>query len=113
MVEDTELQLVERAREQVEQGFYVNNLRAVVDLFREPGLVTRWPAALFVLRTITLNIIYEWDKQPVSSAEADRVRARLQPLFRRVLDLLARDASAAQICTALDKVVLAWTELSA
>ncbi len=112
MASDTELHLIQRARALVDEGFYVNNLRDVVDLYREPSLVTRWPTALFVLRTITLNIIYEWDKQPVVSADADRVRAQLQPLFRQVLDLLASDADAAQVYAALDDLVLAWTELS-
>ena len=111
MVSDVELQLIQRAQAHVDKGFYVNNLRGVVDLFREPSLVTRWPTAMFVLRTITLNIIYEWDKQPVASADADEVRAQLQPLFRQVLDLLARDAGAAQIYAVLDDLVLAWTRL--
>lgn len=112
MPESTELQLIQRAQEHVDEGFYVNNLRDEVDLFREPTLVTRWPAALFVLRTITLNIIYEWDKQPVNSADADKVRAQLQPLFRQILDLLEKDAGAAQIYAALDDLVLAWTKLN-
>jgi hypothetical protein len=111
MVSEPELQLIQRAREHVDEGFYVNNLRDVVDLFREPALVARWPAALFVLRTITLNIIYEWDKQPVASADADKVRTQLQPLFRQVLDLLARDGDAGQIYAVLDDLVLAWTKL--
>ena len=112
MAKGTDLQLILRAQQHVDEGFYVNNLRDVVDLFREPSLVARWPAAFFVLRTITLNIIYEWDKQPVASVDADKVRTQLQPLFRRVLDLLASDADAAQIHVALDDVVLAWTKLS-
>jgi hypothetical protein len=111
MAQDMDLQLIQRAQQHVDQGFYVNNLRDVVDLFREPSLVARWPTAFFVLRTITLNIIYEWDKQPVASVEADTVRAQLQPLFRQVLDLLASDADAAQVYAALDDVVLAWTKL--
>ena len=112
MANDTDLQLIQHARQHVDEGFYVNNLRDLVDLFREPSLVTRWPAAFFVLRTITLHIIYEWDKQPVASDDADKVRAQLQPLFRRVLDSLVVDADAAQIYAALDDVVLAWTKLS-
>jgi hypothetical protein len=112
MANDTDLQLIQRARQHVDEGFYVNNLRDLVDLFQEPSLVTRWPTVLFVLRTITLNIIYEWDKQPVISDDADKVRAQLQPLFRQVLDLLVVDASAAKIYAALDDVVLAWTKLS-
>ena len=111
MVKNTELQLIQRAQEHVDEGFYVNNLRDVVDLFRDPSLVTRWPAALFVLRKITLDIIYEWDKQPVVSSDADKVRAQLQPLFRQILDLLEGDAGAAQIYAALDDLVLAWTKL--
>lgn len=112
MANDMDLELIQRARAHVDEGFYVNNLRDVVDLFRESSLVARWPTALFVLRTITLNIIYEWDKQPVASADADRVRAHLQPLYRQVLDLLAKDADVEQIYAALDDLVLAWTKLS-
>jgi hypothetical protein len=89
----------------------VNKLRDVVDLFREPSLMARWPTAFFVLRTITLNIIYEWDKQPVASADADRVRAQLQPLYRQILDLLAQDADATKIYAAQDELVRAWTKL--
>lgn len=112
MANNTELQLIQRARERVDEGFYVNNLRDIVDEFEASSLVARWPTALFVLRTITLNIIYEWDKQPVASTDADRVRAELQPLFRQILDLLARDADAEQIYAALDDLVLACTNLS-
>jgi hypothetical protein len=111
MGNDTELRLIQRAGEHVDAGFYVNNLRDVVDLFREPALVARWPTAFFVLRTITLHIIYEWDKQPVASADADRVRAELQPLYRQILHLLVQDADAAQVYAALDELVLAWTDL--
>jgi hypothetical protein len=111
MATDTERQLIQRAQDHVKEGFYVNNLRDVVDLFGEPSLVTRWPTAFFVLRTIALDIIYEWDKQPVASADADKVRAQLQPLFRQVLALLASNADASQIYAALDDVVVAWNKL--
>jgi len=111
VVSNIESRLIQRAREKLDEGFYVNNLRYVVTLLRESSLSMTWPTACFVLRTVAVDIIYDWDKYPVTSAEVDRVAAQLQPSFRRVLDSMSKDAESDQMCAALDDLVLAVMKL--
>ena len=108
-----ELQLIQRAREKLGEGFYVNNLRDVVGILRALSQVTRWPTACFVLQTVALGMVYDWDKQPVTSDRADSVGAQLQPAFCKVLDLMAGDATTEEMCAALDDLVLALPPLRA
>jgi hypothetical protein len=110
-VTDNESLLIQRTREKLDEGFHVYNLYDVVKLLRQMSASTRWPTACFVLLTVARDIIYDWDKQPVPSVEADSVGAQLQPLFCRVLDLMAQDADVQQMSAALDDLVLVVTKL--
>ena len=112
-MDETELQLIQRAREKLGQGFYVNNLRDVGSILRALSQVTSWPTACFMLQTIALGMVYDWDKQPVTSDRADSVGAQLQPAFHEVLDLMARDAGIEEMYAALDVLVLALPPLKA
>jgi hypothetical protein len=111
VVSNIESRLIQRAREKLDEGFYVNNLRYVVTLLRESSLSMTWPTACFVLRTVAVDIIYDWDKYPVTSVEVDRVAAQLRPSFCRVLDSMSKDVESDQMCAALDDLVLAVMKL--
>lgn len=108
-----ELHLIQRAREKLGEGFYVNNLRDVVGILRSLSRVTSWPTACFVLQTVALGMVYDWDKQPVTSDKADSVGAQLQPAFCKVLDLMVDGAGVEEMCAALDELVLALPPLRA
>jgi len=108
-----ELQLIQRAREKLGAGFYVNNLRDLVGILRSLSAVTSWPTACFVLQTVALGMVYDWDKQPVTSDRADSVGAKLQPAFCKVLDLMTQGAEPQEMYAALDDLVLALPPLRA
>jgi hypothetical protein len=112
-VDANELQLIHHARKKLGEGFYVNNLRDVVGILRTLSGVTSWPTACFVLQSVALGMVYDWDKQPVTSDRADSVGAQLQPAFCKVLDLMAGDATIEEMCAALDDLVLALPPLRA
>jgi hypothetical protein len=112
-VDANELQLIHHARKKLGEGFYVNNLRDVVGILRTLSEVTSWPTACFVLQSVALGMVYDWDKQPVTSDRADSVGAQLQPAFCKVLDLMAGDATIEEMCAALDDLVLALPPLRA
>ena len=111
MASHSELRLVQHAREKLNEGFYVNNLRYLVTLLQESSLWMRWPTACFVLRAVASDIIYDWDKSPVTSAEVDRVGALLQPSFHRVLDSMSEDVEPERLYAALDHLVVTAMEL--
>lgn len=104
-------QLIERAREQLARGFYVDNLLEVARVLRDMTLSTRWPTASFVLQRVTTAIANNWDDRAVSVDEANQVEQQLQPLLYQVLNLMAENAEAERLQDGLDQLVVAFESL--
>jgi hypothetical protein len=103
-------QLIQQARQKLDLGLYVENLRNLANLFRQMALSTEWASACFVLSEVADSMATRWEGMPIEVSEARAIEERLRPLFLEALSLM--EATDNQMLPkVLDRIVVALLKL--
>jgi hypothetical protein len=107
-MDSEEALLIEKAVGILERGFTAYNLRSLGGVLAALTLKSKWPTACFVLGQVVTAISSQWDVRAVPSTEADWLRTTFQPLFSRILHVMATGDRCHEMVSALDALVLAF-----
>ncbi len=95
----------------LDEGFYLHNLRAIVDHcdrgIKDGSAIL--PA--YVIRSVVTDLHREWDGRAVQVDEIRRAEQRLRPALQAAVGAVRRGESGPALQAALEGLVLAWQSL--
>lgn len=99
---------LQKLKEKLEQGFYVNNLYEMSALCKNLALDTDNPAPLFVMQHIFLDIAKYWEDRPVIVEEAKLVETEMMKPLKDLISGIEANASSEQIIHLINKAISSY-----
>ena len=99
---------LQKLREKLERGFYVNNLYDMARLCKSLALDTTNPAPFFIMENIFPGIAKYWEDRPVIVEEAKLVEVEMTKSLKELMDGIEANASSEQIVHLLNKAVSSY-----
>ena len=99
---------LQKLRERLEKGFYLDNLYELAHLCRNLALDTTSPAPFFIMEHIFLDIARSWEDKPLPVEEAKLVGSKLIEPLEYLIEGIEADASGEEVLNLLDSVVSAY-----
>lgn len=99
---------LQQLRENLEKGFYLDNLYEMARLCKSLALDTTSPAPFFFMAHIFLDIARQWEDKPLVVEEAKVVESKITKPLEELIEGIATNASSEEIFTLLNRVVSAY-----
>ncbi len=99
---------LQKLREELKQGFYLNNLYEMASLCKDLALGVTNPAPFFVMQHIFLNIARYWEDKPLLVEEAKLVEGEMIKPLKDLIGGIEANASGEQIIHLLNKAVSSY-----
>jgi len=100
---------LQQLRENLEKGFYLDNLYEMARLCRNLALDTASPAPFFFMETVFLNIARLWEDIPVPVEKAKQVELKLIKPLEELIEGIEKSASSKEAFNLLNRAVAAYS----
>jgi hypothetical protein len=95
----------------LEEGFYLHNLRSIVEHCDQGLKEGKAILAAYVIRSVVTDLHREWEGRAVQVDEIRRAEQRLRPAMQAVMETARRGESGPQAMTTLEDLVRTWHTL--
>jgi len=99
---------LQKLKEKLERGFYVDNLYEMAHLCKDIALEGKNPVPFFIMQKIFSGIADYWYDRPVIVEEARLVEVELKEPLWYLIDALEEKAADVKINELMDKVVSSY-----
>jgi len=99
---------IQRIKERLEQGFFIDNLNEMIHLCDEMALGSKKPAPLFILKKILWGVVNYWDQVPVTVEDGKLVEGELKKHIKNLLDAIESDMPAEKVLDRMNEVVSSY-----
>ena len=89
----------------LEEGFYLHNLRSIVEHCDRGLKEGRAILPAYVVRSVVMDLHREWEGRAVQVDETRRVELRLRPALQAAVDVVRRDEGGPTVLAALEELV--------
>ena len=99
---------LQKLREKLDKGFYLNNLYDMARLCKSKALDTSSPTPFFVVERVFLGIASHWENRPLTVEEAKEVESKLVRPLEELIRGIEENASSGEILALLNGFVSAY-----
>jgi len=96
---------LQKLREGLKKGFYLDNLYELARICRSMALDTTSPAPFFIMEYIFLDIVQHWEGKPLLVEDAKLVEAKIMEALEGLIEGLVADAPSEEVFSLLNRIV--------